>query len=188
MRKLKLQVQITIDGFVAGPSHEMNWMQLPWTEDLISYVREITNPVDTILLGKNLAEGFIPYWEQVVKNPENPDYEGGLKFTTTPKIVFSTTLQSSQWENTIVVNGDFVKEINALKQQNGGDIIAYGGAKFVSSIIKNNLIDEYHLMVNPTIIGSGLHIFNEIGQHLALDLQECKKFDCGIALLKYIKK
>ncbi len=188
MRKLKLQVQITIDGFVAGTNHEMNWMQLPWTEDIINYVREFTAPIDTILLGKNLAEGFIPYWEQVMNNPESPDYEGGVKFTTTPKIVFSTTLQSSKWANTIVKNGDVVKEINALKQQKGGDIVAYGGAQFVSSLIKNNLIDEYCLHINPTAIGTGLSIFKEITQNLQLKLEDCRKFDCGIALLKFIKK
>lgn len=188
MRKLKLQVQITIDGFVAGPNHEMNWMQLPWTDDLIAYVRAFTAPIDTILLGKNLAEGFIPYWEQVMKNPESPDYEGGVKFTTTPKIVFSTTLQSSKWDNTKVINANFEKEIIDLKQQKGGDIVAYGGAQFVSSLIKNNLIDEYDLHINPTAIGKGLPVFNQITQNLQLVLKECRKFDCGIALLKYIKK
>lgn len=188
MRKLKLQVQISVDGFIAGPNHEMNWMQLPWTEDIISYVREITTPVDLILLGKNLAEGFIPYWEEVFKNPQSPDYEGGVKFTTTAKVVFSKTMQTSKWANTSVVNGDIVEEINKLKNQIGGDIIAYGGAQFVSSLIKHNLIDEYHLMVNPTLIGKGMPIFNEITQNLQLELKECIKFDCGIALFKYIKR
>lgn len=187
MRKLKLQVQTSIDGFITGPNHEMNWMLFPWTEDIISYVREITTAVDLIILGKNLAEGFIPHWEEVVRDPQNPDYEGGLKYTSTPKLVFSTTLTSSKWENTTVVNGELVSEIIKLKSQNGGDIIAYGGAKFVASLIKNNLIDEYHLMVNPTAVGKGMPIFNELTQNLQLVLNDCKKFDCGIALLKYVK-
>lgn len=188
MRKLKLQVQTSIDGFIAGPNHEINWLSLPWTDDIISYVRAITNPVDTVLLGKNLAEGFIPYWEHVAKNPDSPDYEGGIKFTTTPKIVFSKTLTSSKWSNSIVNNGDIVEEINQLKNLEGGDIIAYGGAKFVSSLIKNHLIDEYYIMINPNIIGTGLSIFNEIGAQIPLELNECVKFDCGIAVLKYLKK
>jgi dihydrofolate reductase len=188
MRKLKLQVQVSIDGFIAGPNHEMHWMKLPWTDDLISYVREITQPVDLVLLGKNLAEGFIPYWSDVAKNPESADYEGGLKYTSTPKIVFSKSLQHTKWENTGVVNGDLAQEITNLKKLNGSDIIAYGGAKFVSSLIKANLIDEYYLMINPTAIGRGMPIFNEITEHLALELAECKKFDCGIAVLKYIRK
>jgi len=188
MRKLKLQVQTSIDGFIAGPNHEMNWMALPWTTDLIDYVRILTASVDTVLLGKNLAEGFIPYWEHVAKNPESADYEGGIKYTTTPKIVFSKTLQSSKWENTLVNNGDLTTEINTLKQQAGAHIIAYGGAKFASALIKNNLIDEYYLMINPTAIGKGMSIFSELNNNLELQLDDCKKFECGIALLKYIKK
>jgi dihydrofolate reductase len=188
MRKLKLQVQLTIDGFIAGPNHEMNWMQLPWTEDINTYVRGITAPVDLLLLGKNLAEGFIPYWASVANNPQSPDYEGGLKFTNTPKIVFSKSTSVSKWENTSMANGDLIEEINKLKNLNGGDIIAYGGAQFVSSLIKHNLVDEYHLMINPTAIGKGMPIFNSLTQDLGLELKECKKFDCGIALLVYNKK
>jgi len=89
MRKLKLQVQMTIDGFITGENGEMGWIKFPWTEDIINYVKQITEPVDTILLGRKLAEGFIPHWSNVVTNPENPEYEAGLKFTSTPKIVFS---------------------------------------------------------------------------------------------------
>ena len=187
MRKLKLQVQISIDGFIAGSNHEMNWMKLPWSEDLINYVRDLTTPIDTILLGRNLAEGFIPYWNHVAQNPANTDYEGGVKFSTTPKIVFTKTLLESKWENTLVNNGDIVEQINQLKQKEGGDIVAYGGAKFVSSLIKNNLIDEYHLMINPSAIGKGMSIFNELNENLLLTLNDCLKFECGIAVLKYTK-
>lgn len=185
MRKLKLQVQVTMDGFITGANHEMDWMKFPWSDDLIQYVREITNPVDIILLGKNLAEGFIPHWENVLKNPNDPEYEGGVKYTNTPKVVFSKTLTESKWNNTVIAKGNIVDEVNALKQQKGGDMIAYGGSNFVSALIQNNLIDEYHLFINPTAIGKGLPIFMAISQNLNLILAECKKFDCGIALLKY---
>jgi dihydrofolate reductase len=173
---------------ISGSNHEMDWMTFPWSADIIDYVRQLTEPVDTIVLGKNLAQGFIPHWENVVKNPEDPEYEGGVKYTTTPKVVFSKTMTASIWENTVLANGDIVAEINALKQQSGGDIIAYGGSQFVSSLIQNNLIDEYHLFINANAIGSGLPIFKELNQYLSLELLDCRKFDCGIALLKYKPK
>jgi len=66
----------------------------------VDYVREITEPVDTIILGRKLAEGFIPHWENVVQDPKNPEYEGGLKYTSTPKIVFTKTMNKSIWNNT----------------------------------------------------------------------------------------
>jgi dihydrofolate reductase len=125
--------------------------------------------------------------EEVVKNPQNPEYEGGLKYVNTHKIVFSKTLNTSKWKNTTVINGNLIEEINQLKQATGADIITYGGAQFVSSLIKHNLIDEYYLMVNPTAIGKGMPIFNLLSQNLSLILKDCKKFDCGIVLLHYSK-
>ncbi len=185
MRKLKLQIQITIDGFISGQNGEMDWMHFPWTDDIISYVREITEPVDTIILGRKLAEGFIPHWENVVKNPNDQEFEGGIKYTTTPKIVFTKTIEKSIWNNTEVENGELVEEITKLKNQNGKDIIVYGGGTFVTSLINARLIDEFHLFINPTAIGSGMTIFNGLDKNQKLKLKIVKQFDCGIALTCY---
>ena len=83
MRKLKLQVQISVDGFIAGPNGEMDWMEWNWDEELKKYIGEITEPVDTIVLGRKLAEGFIPYWAGVAANPDDPENSAGKKFTDT---------------------------------------------------------------------------------------------------------
>ena len=82
---------MTVDGFVAGRNGEMDWMTLPWTEDINSYVDEIMDTVDTIILGRKLAEGFIPYWASVAADSDNPEFTSGKKFTNTPKVVFSKT-------------------------------------------------------------------------------------------------
>jgi dihydrofolate reductase len=185
MRKLKLQVQMTIDGFISGTNGEMDWMTFPWTLDIMNYVKDITEPVDTILLGRKLAEGFIPHWEGVSKNPSDPDFEGGVKYSTTPKVVFTKTLEKSIWDNTILAKGALVDEINQLKKQVGGDIITYGGGRFVSSLIKENLIDELHLFINPAIIGSGLPIFKEVMAKQNYQLSNSMKFECGIIVLAY---
>ena len=185
MRKLKLQVQMTVDGFISGQNGELDWMFFPWTDDIISYVREITEPVDTIILGRKLAEGFIPHWENVVKNPNDTEFEGGIKYTTTPKIVFTKTIEKSIWNNTEVENGELVEEITKLKNQNGKDIIVYGGGTFVTSLIKARLIDEFHLFINPAAIGNGMTIFNGLDNNLNLKLKFAKQFDCGITLTCY---
>jgi dihydrofolate reductase len=117
MRKLKLQVQMTVDGYVAGPNGELDWVALPWTEDIDRYVDEITDPVDSIVLGRKLAEGFIPYWADVAANPDHPEYSAGQKFTDTPKVVFTKTLDESAWDNTLLAKGDLVDEINQLKNK-----------------------------------------------------------------------
>ncbi|WP_262922974.1 dihydrofolate reductase family protein [Hymenobacter cellulosilyticus] len=107
MRKLKLQVQITVDGFIGGPNGEMDWMTFNWDEALLGYVQALTDPVDCIVLGRKLAEGFIPHWAGVAANPEAPDYAAGQKFTATPKVVFSRTLRESPWANTILATGSW---------------------------------------------------------------------------------
>jgi dihydrofolate reductase len=193
MRKLKLQVQITVDGFIAGPIGEMNWLVWDWNEELKQYVADITESVDCIVLGRKLAEGFIPHWANVAANTENQEYAAGRKFTDTKKIVFSKTLDTSDavvktWNNTLLAKGDIVEEVNQLKTQKGKDIIAYGGATFVSELVKNKLIDEFYLFVNPAIIGSGLSIFKEIESTQNLTLIDSKKFICGIVVLKYKQK
>ena len=185
MRKLKLQVQMTIDGFITGTNGESDWMLFPWTDDLITFVREITTPVDTILLGRNLAEGFIPHWENVFNDPNDPEYEGGVKYTTTPKVVFSKTLTKTKWDRTVIANGDLTEEVNKLKNQNGGDLICYGGGIFVSSLIKANLIDELFLFFNPSAIGNGMPIFKELTEKRNYKAVNAKHFDCGIIVLQY---
>lgn len=183
MRKLKLQVQMTIDGYIAGPNSEMDWVIWNWDNEIKDYVKSITEPVDCIVLGRKLAEGFIPYWANAAKEKENP-IEGAEKLNVTPKIVFSKTINTADWENARLENGDLVEEINKLKASVGADIIAYGGAGFVSSLIEHNLVDEYHLFVNPCAIVKGMSIFNH---RTNLKLVDVKSFDCGIAVLKYVK-
>jgi len=176
MRKLKLQVQMSVDGYVAGINGEMDWTARNWDNELKKYVGEITEPVDCIVLGRKLAQGFIPHWAS------NPQEEGADKFNNTAKVVFTKTLDKSEWDHTILAKGDLVDEINKLKKQDGQDIIAYGGATFVSALIKHGLIDEFHLFINPTAIGSGLTIFD--GKQ-NLILVKSTAYDCGIVVLHY---
>ena len=179
MRKLKLQVQMTVDGYIAGPNGEMDWTVFDWDDELKQYVTNITEPVDCIVLGRKLAQGFIPYWAS------HPEEEGADKFNSTKKVVFTRTLERSEWENTTLAKGDLVEEITRLKEQPGSDIIAYGGATFVSALIKHGLIDEFHLFINPVAIGRGMTIFSELEQKQNLTLIQSTAFACGIVVLHY---
>ena len=176
---------MTVDGFISGMNNDMNWMTFNWSDDIKRYVDELTKSVDTILLGKNLAMGFIPHWAAVAMDKDNPEQEAGITYTQTPKIVFSKTLVKSEWENTEVENGDFIEKIKALKNQPGKDLIVYGGGEFVSSLIKEKLIDELHLFVNPSILGKGMPIFQDVDAMQKLSLVSSKHFDCGIIVLVY---
>ncbi len=187
MRKVKLQMQVSLDGFVAGLNGEMDWMVWNWDEALLNYVKVLTELVDCIVLGRVLAQGFISHWDALAANPETAqDFE--RKMSNTPKVVFTKTLENNEWENTTLAKGNLVEEITALKNQSGQDIIAYGGGNFVSNLIKHNLIDEYHLFINPTILGNGMPIFKNLEDKLNLELVESKGFECGIVVLFYKSK
>lgn len=182
MRKLKLQVQMTIDGCIAGPKGEMDFMVWDWDDELKKYVTEITESVDCIILGRKLAQGFIPYWAS------HPKEEGADKINSTKKVVFTKTLEKSEWENTVLAKGDLVPEIMGLKNRDGKDIITYGGANFVSALIKQGLIDEYHLFINPAAIGNGLTIFKELDSKQLFTLVKSVSFACGIVAIHYEPK
>ena len=186
MRKLKLQVQISIDGYVAGPNGEMDWMVWNWDEKLKAYADELTAPVGTILLGRKMTDGFVSHWEKVASKPDDPEFESARKFVDTPKVVFTKTLDKSSWKNTVLAKGPLTTEIDKLKrQEDGTDIIVYGGAGFVSSLIKEGLIDEYHLFVNPVALGDGMSIFTGLIEPRTLVMKKATPFSCGIVVLHY---
>lgn len=182
MRKLKLQMQITVDGFVAGPQGQLDWMTWEMDEKLISFITQLTDTSDTILLGRKMTEGFIKYWEGVVAQPDNPEYEFARKMVDTPKIVFSRTVKSVPGQNVRVENRPLVDVVGELKSKAGKDIIVYGGATFVSSLIDNSLIDELNLFVNPIAIGTGLRIF---GARRPLTLRRSTAYRSGIVVHTY---
>lgn len=105
-----------------------------------------------------------------------------------PKIVFTKTLEKSAWQNVNLAKGELRKEIYSLKVKDGKDIIVYGGASFVSSLVQNNLIDEYYLFINPAAIGNGLTIFSSVKDRLNLKLIKSKAFDCGVTVNHYEPK
>ncbi|HXS61018.1 MAG TPA: dihydrofolate reductase family protein [Candidatus Sulfopaludibacter sp.] len=185
MRKLKLHVAISIDGCIAGPNNEMNWIDFTWNEKLREYEDRLHESVDTILLGRKMTNEFISYWSDVMNKPTDPEYTFAKKMIETPKIVFTKTLNKSEWSNTGIATGDLKDEINKLKSQTGKDIIVYGGASFDSSLIKENLIDEYYLFINPVVIGNGKTIFKDLKEIHKLSLVESIVFDSGTVLLHY---
>jgi dihydrofolate reductase len=185
LRKLRLQVQISVDGCIAGPNGEMDWMVGLLDDELIKYSYKITEPVDTILLGRKMTDVFISYWLNVLNKPDDPRYAFSKKMIETPKVVFTKTLNKSTWINTDIATGNLIEEVSMIKSQNGGVIIVYGGASFDSSLIKEKLIDEFYLFINPVAIGNGMPIFKDLNETQKYTLIESKAFECGIVLLRY---
>lgn len=192
MRKLKLEIQLSIDGFIAENNGNTDWLECNWSdvsnwdEGMINYFNKLMETVDCILLSRKMAEeGFIGYWQKLTENPAHSLFNLARTITNTHKIVFSKTICTGEWKNTAVANGDLVVEINKLKNQKGKDIIVYGGSTFVSSLIKNQLIDEFHLFINPTTLGNGMPIFRELESKQRLTLITSQSFGNGVSVLHY---
>jgi dihydrofolate reductase len=185
LRKLKLQVQMSIDGCIAGPNGEMDWMVGLSDEKNIKYAYELMESIDTILLGRKMTDVFISYWSDVINKPDDPWHAFAKKMIETPKVVFTKTLDKSKWINTEIATGDITDEIIKLKSLNGKDMVVYGGASFDSSLIKLGLIDEFLLFINPVAIGNGKTIFKDLNKIQKLNLIKTIAFDSGKVLLHY---
>ena len=183
MRRLKLQMQTTVDGYVAGPEGQLDWMA-PLNEDerILSFITHLTDTSDTILLGRKMTAGFVKYWEHVTTRPDSPEYSFAQKMVRIPKVVFSKTLSKVDGQNIRVENGPLVDAVKRLKSETGKDIIVYGGATFVSSLIENGLIDELNLFVNPVAIGSGMRVF---GGRKPLKLTTSTAYPSGVVVNTY---
>jgi dihydrofolate reductase len=195
MRKLKLQVQISVDGYIATTDGKTGWLiwnwgpVWNWDDDLRKYFIGLTASVDCVLLSRKMAEeGFIDHWAKCAESPDDPQYAFASKIAAAQKVVFSKTLHKSIWKNTRMAGDTLAGEINQIKNSPGKDIIVYGGASFVSALIKAKLIDEFHLFVNPAILGKGMTIFSELGNKQNLALIKSVAYDCGVAVLVYAPK
>jgi dihydrofolate reductase len=160
------------------------WIPGERDEAVFRKVIELADSCDTILLGRNMTRGFIDHWENVVDNqPDSSEQSLAQRMVNMRKIVFSRTQTAINGRNLEVENGDLATAVQALKKEPGKDIIVYGGANFVSSLISQNLIDEYFIFRNPVAIGSGLSIFKE---KKLLKLDSSTVYKSGKIINKYL--
>ena len=176
---------MSIDGCIAGPNGEMDWMVGLSDDKLIKYENDLMESIDTILLGRKMTDVFISYWSDVIKKPDDRWYAFAKKMIETPKVVFTKTLDKSKWINTEIATGDLTDEIIKLKSRNGRDMVVYGGASFDSSLIKLGLIDEFLLFINPVAIGNGMTIFKDLNEIQKFNMVKSIAFDSGEVLLHY---
>lgn len=185
MRKLKLQMQMSVDGFVsAGPNDEQKWVT--WAlEEIYQDVLHLFDSCDTIIIGRKLAVDYIPFWLDVVKKPNDPMYAIAQRVVAAKKIIFTKTLEHAEWDNTVLAKGDLAAEIEKLKRQDGKDLIVYGGTSFVAALLKEKLVDELHLFVNPVALGKGESIFSNLEQFQNMEHKKTVTYKSGIVLLQY---
>lgn len=177
-------MQITLDGYVAGPNDEADWL-INSDDDWAELFKDLET-ANTFLLGSKMYPGYSKYWQSVLNNSDSDPNE--LKFAKladrSQHIVFTKSDFKPDWRNTRVAH-DPTTEITRLKNENGKNIIAWGGANFAASLIKLNLVDEYRFALNPTILTKGKSLFNNLEQQKKLSLIDAKPLTSGLTILRY---
>jgi dihydrofolate reductase len=181
MRKVIVFMMVTLDGFFAGPNGEIDWHVVD--EEFNEFAIEQLNSVDVLLFGRVTCELMASYWPTPAATTNDPIVAD--KMNHLPKIVFSRTLSSVEWQNTRLVKENIAEEIAKLKQQPGKDLIIFGSSDLAVTFIQDGLIDEYRIMVNPVVLGNGKPLFKGIKGQLKLKLLKTKTFRSGNVLLYY---
>ena len=177
MRKVIVSNLVSLDGFFEGPNKELDWFVVD--EEFFEYARDLLRTVDTLLFGRVTYQHMANYW------PSAPVDEIADKMNNLPKIVFSKTLQKVEWKNSRLVKNNIGEEISKLKQQPGKDMAILGSANLASYLLPLGLIDEYRMILNPVLIGSGNPLFQGIKERLKLKLSGTKSFGSGVVVLYY---
>lgn len=185
MRRLVLFMHVSLDGFVAGPNGEMNWIKVD--EEIFDYVGDRISGADTALYGRVTYEMMEGYWPTAADQPNasKHDKEHAAWYKRVDKVVLSRTMEGKQLPNTIIVSNDIEHRVKALKQQAGKEIIIFGSPSAAHSLMQYGLVDEYWVFVNPMLLGKGIPLFKNIQQATELKLVTCKTFGNGVVCLHY---
>jgi len=185
MRKIISFMHISLDGFVAGPKGEMNWITV--NQEIFDYIGKRINETDTALYGRTTYEMMESYWPTAGDAPRasKHDIEHSKWYKEVSKIVLSNTLKGSSLPNTKIISDNLSKEINELKKQPGSEILLFGSPTATHSLIQQNLIDGYWLFVNPVILGQGIPLFTGIKDKIKLKLLNTHQFTSGVTELNY---
>lgn len=185
MRKLVLFMHTTLDGLVAGPQGEMDWINVD--EEIFDYVSKTTDVADTALYGRVTYEMMEGYWPTAADQPNasRHDIDHSRWYKKVDKVVISRTMKESKLANTLIISENLSAELKKVKETAGRDILMFGSPGAAHSLMKENLIDEYWLFVNPILLGKGTPLFSEIGELTKLKLKSHHLFSSGVICLHY---
>jgi dihydrofolate reductase len=191
MTMLTLQMQTSVDGYVAAARPELQWTvwdwgpEWTWDDDLKRDFNAAFGPIDTILLSRKMAEeGYVDHWTRTAEaHADDPRYAFARRVVELPKVVVTSRPMESRWPRTTIASGALVEQVHAVKDQ--GRAICFGGAGFASALVRHGLVDEYQLYVNPTAVGAGTSVFATLADPLSLMPIGTRAYDCGIVVNRF---
>ena len=176
MRRLITWNMLSLDGFFAAPGGHLDWFV--FEDELDRYIKESQLATDTLLFGRATYEGMAAYW--TTAEGDIADFMNGVT-----KYVFSRTLDRADWNKTTLVKGDAADAVRRLKEESGKDIFVFGSADFTATLMRDKLIDEYRIGLNPVILGKGIPLFKEGIERVRLRLTMTKPLKSGVVILHY---
>jgi len=206
MRKLIMKMSVSVDGFVGGPNGEIDWLLNSMDEDTTAWILDTIWNAGVHIMGSRTFQDMAAYWpyseepfaapmneipkivfskknltELISANLTTVAYQNSVAFLKAEgqQLNHLQPQHLATWTNAKVANGDLTDEIKRLKQQPGKDILAHGGASFMQSLAKADLIDEYRLLTHPVALGSGLPLFSALSKPLHLKLVGTTMFNSG---------
>ena len=192
MRNIISFMHISLDGFVAGPNGEMDWIKA--NEEIFDYVGKRISEYDTALYGRVTYQMMENYWPTAADKPTatRHDIEHSRWYRKVNKLVLSKTMKDEGLTNTKIISDNLTDRINEIKQSRPAsglsvskDILLFGSPTATHSLIQLNLIDGYWLFVNPIILGRGIPLFVDIKEKIKLKLLTTRQFTCGVTELNY---
>jgi len=181
MRKVIMFNLVTLNGYFEGLNQDITWHQVD--DEFNEFAIEQLSSTDGLIFGRVTYRLMAAYWPTPMAVQNDPIVAG--KMNSLPKYVFSKSLEKVDWNNTRLIKGDAVVELNKLKQQSDNDLFIFGSAKLSSTFTQNGLIDEYRLIVNPIVLSGGVPLFDGSSGMLKLKLVNTKSFHNGNVLLYY---
>ena len=185
MRRIISFMHISLDGFVAGPNGEMDWIKVD--QEIFDHVGKRISEGDTALYGRVTYEMMESYWPTAADKPNatKHDIEHSKWYKQVQKIVLSKTMEGADLPNTTIISDNLSDKINQIKKESDNEILLFGSPTATHSLIQQNLVDGYWLFVNPIILGKGIPLFVDIKQKTNLKLMSTRQFNCGVTELNY---
>jgi dihydrofolate reductase len=184
MGKLIYMLNVSLDGFVEGPDHGLDWPVMD--DELHSWFNERTAAVDASLYGRGLYETMSAYWPTAESDPAagSVEREYAAIWNRTPRYVFSTTLETVEHNSQLIRGGDIGEALAKVRAEHTGDL-EVGGARLAHQFVARDLVDEYWMVVHPVVIGAGTPYWPPGGPPHRLELMHTRTFGSGVVLLAY---
>ena len=185
MKKIISFMHVSLDGLVAGPNGEMDWIHVD--DEIFDYAGQMTSQSDLALYGRKTWEMMEGYWPTAADqpNPSKHDIEHSAWYKKVSKVVLSRTLKGRTINNTQIISDNVPEEIMKIKQRGGKYVVVFGSPGADHTLMQHDLIDEYWLFINPVIVGTGTPMFKNIRDKQSLKLLETKRFSSGVVAVHY---